>query len=239
MRLIRVISALAALAAVSACAATESSAPPAISVATTASTPTVTAPPPSPAPVAVDDAVSAPSPAVVHFAHGKADITGSTMQVLWGLAPALKAADPAVIRVAGFTDSSGKAAYNRLLAEKRAAVVADQLRKLGVTAKIEVVSGGIVKAGKKGVKDAAARKVEISWEAGPKAASAAPLTSDQTVASASDAPAKALGSTAALTSADPVAASAVFAGETHEARSLEVAVWVAIPEATGPPQIFC
>lgn len=233
MSFVRAITALTALVAVSACAAPE----PVVSAPPTTSTPMVAAPPPSSAPVAADDAVLPPSPVVVHFAHGKADITGSTMQVLWGLAPALKAANPAVIRVQGFTDASGKAAYNRLLSEKRAQAVADQLRKLGITARVEVSGQGVVQGGKKGRKDANARKVEISWDAPASAKSAAapaPVSSD-TVKAQSDAPEGAAMSLVLAVPAAPAAELAAYGLIVPAAEASPGAYWAASFEATGPP----
>jgi hypothetical protein len=202
----------------------------------------VAAPPPPSAPLpsgsaAADDAVLPPSPVVVHFAHGKADITGSTMQVLWDIAPALKAANPAIIRVQGFTDASGKAAYNRLLSEKRAQAVADQLRKLGITARVEVSGQGIVPGGKKGRKDSAARKVEISWEApaSAKAAAAPAPASSDTVTAHSDAPE---GAVVGLGQAVPATPAAEFAASGFIAPAAEAspgAYWAPPFEATGPP----
>lgn len=240
MSFVRAITALAALVAVSACAAPE----PVVSAPPTTSTPTLAAPPPSsvPAPsgpAVVDDAVLPPSPVVVHFAHGKADITGSTMQVLWGIAPALKAANPAVIRVQGFTDTSGKAAYNRILSEKRAQAVADQLRKLGITARVEVSGQGIVQGGKKGRKDASARKVEISWDAPASAKAAAvsapaPMSSD-TVKAQSGTPEGAVTGLALAAPAAPVAEPAAYGIIAPAAEASPGAYWAAPFEATGPP----
>ncbi|BAE51274.1 OmpA family protein [Paramagnetospirillum magneticum] len=235
MKLIHLITALTALVAVSACAEMEPMERP------TTSTPMVTAPPPPAAPVpsapmAADDVALPPSPVVVHFNHAKADITGSTMQVLWGLAPALKAAEPGVIRVQGFTDASGKAAYNRILSEKRAQAVADQLRKLGVTARIEVSGQGIVKGGKKGHKDQGARRVEITWEpAAPAKASATSPVSSETVKAMADAPDLGLAGIAGAAPAAGAAEAVSYAGFAPVAGSPLVTDWAVSFEATGPP----
>lgn len=239
MRFIRIITALSALVAVSACAMPEPMAPATTAPQATASTPTVTAPPPPAAPVATDDAALPPSPVVVHFNHGKADITGSTMQVLWGLAPSLKAAAPAVIRIQGFTDASGKAAYNRTLSEKRAQAVADQLRKLGVTARVEVMGQGVIKGGKKGSRDAAARRVEISWEpaASAKTSAASPVSPDTVKSQTDRQDLGAIGIAGAAPATD--AAEAVsYAGFTPAAGLPLIADWAATREATGPPAIL-
>ncbi len=236
MRFLRVITVLSALAAVSACAATEP-------VAVTASSPAsvVAAPPPAPtpAPTTVEEVAVPPQPVAVHFNHGKADITGSTMQVLWGLAPALKAAEPSVIRIQGFTDASGKAAYNRILSEKRAQAVADQLRKLGVTARIEVVGQGIVKGGKKGTKDQGARRVEIRWEpaASAKTSASVPVPSD-TLKAQADAPDLGVNDIAGAAPAASAAEAVSYAGFTPVSGSPLVADWATSREATGPPVIL-
>lgn len=248
MSFARAITALAALVAVSACAAPE----PVVSAPPTTSNPTLAAPPPPSAPApsgpppsglaTMDDAVLPSSPVVVHFAHGKADITGSTMQVLWDIAPALKAANPAVIRVQGFTDASGKAAYNRALSEKRAQKVADQLRKLGITARVEVSGQGIVPGGKKGRKDAAARKVEISWEApasapasGKSAAAAPAPVSPDTVKASHDAPEGAAMGLALAVPAAPAAGIGAYGPVVAAAEASPGTYWAAPFEATGPP----
>lgn len=237
MRFLRVITVLSALAAVSACASTEPMGQPSASAPPTASTPMVSAPPPSAAPEVADDVALPPSPVVVHFEHGKADITGSTMQVLWGLAPSLKAASPSVIRVQGFTDASGKASFNKTLSEKRAQAVADQLRKLGITARVEVMGQGVVKGGKKGAKDQGARRVEISWEpsAPGKTSATAPISSPHSVKTMADAPD--LGAPA-VAGAAPVANAAEagsYAGFTPARQSPTVTDWAVSNEATGPP----
>lgn len=237
MSFVRIITALSALVAVSACAVPESMAPATTAIPATASTPIVTAPPPPAAPVASDDVALPPSPVVVHFNHGKADITGSTMQILWGLAPSLKAAAPTVIRIQGFTDSSGKASYNKVLSEKRAQAVADQLRKLGVAARVEVMGQGIVKGGKKGARDAAARRVEISWEpaAPAKTSAVSPVSSDTVSSQAEPHKAGSLGVAGAAPATD-TAEAVSYAGFAPAAdRSPLVTDWAATFEATGPP----
>ncbi|KIL98878.1 Outer membrane protein A precursor [Paramagnetospirillum magnetotacticum MS-1] len=230
MKFLHVIAALSALVAVSACAEMEPMAPP------TASTPMVAVPPPPPALVVRDDVALPPSPVVVHFNHAKADITGSTMQVLWGLAPALKAAEPGLIRIQGFTDSSGKAAYNQVLSEKRAQAVAEQLRKLGITARIEVTGQGIVKGGKKGQKDQGARRVEITWEpaAPAKTSSTAPV-SPESVKTQTDAPDLGMTGIANTAPAAGVAEAVSYAGSLPVAGSPLVTDWAVSSGATGPP----
>jgi hypothetical protein len=186
--------------------------------------------------VATDDVALPPSPVVVHFEHGKADITGSTMQVLWGLAPALKSAEPGVIRIQGFTDASGKAAFNKVLSEKRAQAVADQLRKLGITARVEVTGQGVVKGGKKGAKDQGARRVEISWEpsAPARTSATAPVAPDsvKAMADAPDLGAPAIAGAAPTTDA---AEARSYAGFVPARQAPAVTDWAVSFEATGPP----
>ncbi|OAN43974.1 hypothetical protein A6A04_08815 [Paramagnetospirillum marisnigri] len=189
MKIVRVFTTLAALTALSACAASpsmESSAP--VVSTQSAVAPVTSAAPPPPPPVVAAPVEMEAQPLVVYFGLNKSDISASTMQVLHGAAPALKAAQPSVIRIHGFTDSAGKSSYNRMLSEKRAQAVADQLRKLGiVAAKVEVVGFGSDKSttARKGKhKEARDRRVEITWE--PQAKSAAvdiPQTSAESPAS--------------------------------------------------------
>ncbi|EME70837.1 outer membrane protein [Paramagnetospirillum caucaseum] len=234
MKFLHLIAALTALAAVSACAEMEP-----MERSTTTSTPIVAVPPPPTAPVVMDDVALPPSPVVVHFNHAKADITGSTMQVLWGLAPALKAAEPGVIRIQGFTDASGKASYNKTLSENRAQAVADQLRKLGVTARIEVVGQGIVKGGQKGAKDQGARRVEISWEpAVPAKTSATAPVSPDGVTSLADAPDLGAADIAGAAPAAPAAEAVSYAGFAPDSGSPLAPDWAGTNGATGPPAVI-
>jgi outer membrane protein OmpA-like peptidoglycan-associated protein len=245
MKFLRVISVLSALAAVSACASMDPMGQPAASASPAASTPMVSAPPPPaapvvpPAPEATDDVALPPSPVVVHFDHGKADITGSTMQVLWGLAPSLRAASPDVIRIQGFTDASGKASFNKVLSEKRAQAVAAQLRKLGITARVEVMGQGVVKGGKKGTKDRSARRVEISWEpAAPARTSATAPVAPDSVKTMADAPDL---SATVVAGAAPVAETTEagsYAGFVPVSGAPLVTDWAATFDATGPPAIL-
>jgi outer membrane protein OmpA-like peptidoglycan-associated protein len=224
MRFLRILTALTALAAVSACATPEpmASAPP---------PPPVTLPAPVPAPPVIS------GPVVVHFGLNKSDITASTMQVLYAAAQEMKAAKPSVIRIHGFTDSSGKAVYNKMLSEKRAKAVADQLAKLGITARVEVMGQGLVKPVMKGKKDQAARRVEITWEAPAKSAAAPPATAD-TISSGPDLQGHAMAAAAAASVQPDSAFEAVSTGPAPVAGdALQLAAVTPDLLIHGPPQI--
>jgi len=177
--LLRVLIALLAIAGLGACAGTETAAPP-------PSPSIVRASPPSPlaAPVGEPQAEagqpSAGGSLRVQFHRDAADITGSAMQILWTHAPDLRAGRLALLRIEGFTDAGGSAAYNRALSRRRAEAVADQLRKLGLTAeRIEIVGHGIDRAGRaSGAARADLRRVEVHWTPapGPQPARAATFT---------------------------------------------------------------
>jgi len=124
-----------------------------------------------PAPPQVAEAPALPQPLVVLFDYNKAEITASAMQILHEAAPALKAAKPAIIHVAGYTDTVGGKPYNKTLSIKRAQAVADQLKKLGVEATtVEVVGFGKEKLAvptKNNVKEQRNRRAEVTWEPAP------------------------------------------------------------------------
>lgn len=107
---------------------------------------------------------------VVTFESDSADIRAGAMQILYGAAQEVRHARLTAIRIVGHADASGRRAYNQRLSERRAAAVADQLTKLGLTAP-RIESSGVGEAPTKGKtqrqgKHAAAedRRVEITFE---------------------------------------------------------------------------
>lgn len=127
---------LAGLASLPACAATEG-----VVVTKPAAEPTrmeqAAAPPPAPVPTRVATSRTV----VVHFDSDSADIRAGAMQVLYGAALDLRNTRLTAIRVVGHADASGRRTYNQRLSERRAAAVADQLRKLGLGADLFEVRG--------------------------------------------------------------------------------------------------
>jgi outer membrane protein OmpA-like peptidoglycan-associated protein len=63
------------------------------------------------------------------------------MRILERAAAAYRAGTPVQIQVTGYTDRSGSPGYNQRLSERRAAVVADALTRLGVP-RNEMAVGG-------------------------------------------------------------------------------------------------
>lgn len=106
-----------------------------------------------------------PASFTVHFESAQDEIRASAMQILHGAAQKAKRGKPALVRIRGFTDASGKRDFNLKLAQRRAEAVAGQFRKLGIAARIEIEAAEIVlpQAGK-AKKDPTNRKVEITFE---------------------------------------------------------------------------
>ncbi|ESQ83425.1 hypothetical protein AEAC466_12175, partial [Asticcacaulis sp. AC466] len=93
--------------------------------------PPVVAPPPPPPPAPVAPAYEARE-FVVYFEFDKSDLTADAQSVVSAAADYAKAGNAARIVVVGHTDTSGSAAYNIRLSERRAKTVADALAGLGV-----------------------------------------------------------------------------------------------------------
>ena len=103
--------------------------------------PPVEAPPPPPPPVDVPVAAPPPPPPpptyearefIVYFEFDKSDLTSDAQAVVQAAADYAKAGGAARVVVVGHTDTSGSAAYNIRLSERRAKTVADALAGLGV-----------------------------------------------------------------------------------------------------------
>ena len=111
----------------------------------------------------------------VYFDTNKADIRAAAMQILYEAAQTAKPLASLTIRVQGYTDAAGKAAHNKRLSERRAAAVADQLRKLGLTVAIETTGHGEVAADQGRRKNSKEnRRVDITFEGAEVADAAAP-----------------------------------------------------------------
>lgn len=228
MKFARSLFALFALATVSACATgTPPAAPPAA--------PVVEAPPAALVVAPSEDLSALPRAYTVYFDTNSTEIRASAMQVLWEAAQNASKLKPLTIRVTGFTDAGGSRSHNQTLSERRAAAVAAQFAKLGVTVAIDARGKG--ETGKR--KDAKSRRVEISFETNT-AARTAPITvasapADQTVTAAPDR-APAFATAVAIGPAAPLAAPAPVFTPATEAPRLAGGP-AARPMATGPPDL--
>jgi outer membrane protein OmpA-like peptidoglycan-associated protein len=82
-------------------------------------------------------------PGNVTFRTDSADLNSQFYKVLDGVAQVAKKYDKTIIEVAGHTDSTGTADYNRQLSQRRATSVADYLMTRGVAqARIMTAAGG-------------------------------------------------------------------------------------------------
>ena len=112
----------------------------------------------------------------VRFDKGSAEVRASAMQILYGAAQELRGQRITSIRVVGYTDASGRRAFNQRLSQQRAEAVADQLRKLNLRAEqTEVVGAGEISPhGKKAKRSRVVedRRVEIIIETVPETAAA-------------------------------------------------------------------
>jgi len=109
---------------------------------------------------------AANGPFLLFFDWGKPDITGDAAAVLDQAATAYRQTPGAQLRIAGHTDRSGSAAYNRLASRRRAEAVRSDLTKRGVpVSAMTVVAYGeerpIVPT-EDGVREVQNRRVEIS-----------------------------------------------------------------------------
>lgn len=161
----------------------------------------------------------------VRFDKGSAEVRASAMQILYGAAQELRGQRITSIRVVGYTDASGRRAFNQRLSQQRAEAVADQLRKLNLRAEqTEVVGAGEVSPhGKKAKRSRVAedRRVEIILETVPETAAA-------------QAPAPTSAPTSALTQAQgplsaaatPVTPNAAIAAPTSQTLAIHMPVWL-------------
>lgn len=103
------------------------------------------APTPAPAvepvaPVKPTPKVAAPEPAMVFFLSASSTPTPHGVRMIRRAAK--RFADAELLRVEGYTDSTGTLKTNEVIAAARAKYVAQELKRLGVQARIEIQSGG-------------------------------------------------------------------------------------------------
>ena len=103
----------------------------------------------------------------VGFSPAKAEISADTMQILWEAGHSDLALQQGVIRISGYTDSKGSAAYNQKLSLRRAEAVAAQLVKIGLDRSRMVVAGFGSQTAETGVANTQDnRRVDIVFESG-------------------------------------------------------------------------
>lgn len=128
-------------------------------------TPTPTPPPPPPV-VEAPKAVFAAKEYIVYFDHNKSDITAESQAVISEAASYAKEGNAVKIVVVGHADTSGSAAYNVKLSERRSKVVADALAALGVnTSTLSLDWKGesqLAKSTKDGVKEPLNRRSTVN-----------------------------------------------------------------------------
>lgn len=99
----------------------------------------VTPPPPPPAPPA--PAKPAPRQFVVYFDWDRSDLTAEARSVVTQAANYAKSGAPTRVLVVGYTDTSGSAAYNLGLSNRRSRTVADALVAQGVNGGVIALDG--------------------------------------------------------------------------------------------------
>lgn len=124
--------------------------------------------PAAPPLTAQEDLSELPRSFTVYFDFDSSEIRASAMQILWEASQVATKLKPAVIRVRGYTDAAGNAAYNRKLADRRAAAVAAQLVKLGISVAAIEARGQAAGPRTAKVKDKneRERRVELTLEGG-------------------------------------------------------------------------
>jgi outer membrane protein OmpA-like peptidoglycan-associated protein len=98
-------------------------------------------PPPPPPPMAMAPAPAPANTFIVFFDWNRSWVTPEGMQILKAAAAAYHAGGNVTVHVTGYTDTSGSAAYNQRLSERRAWHVARVLEHLGVPHAAMVVTG--------------------------------------------------------------------------------------------------
>lgn len=89
-------------------------------------------PPPAPIEIVVD--TTEPWPTVINFGFDESHTVGNQHQKLMSAAMILKQNPSLNVAVIGSADSSGKNAYNNVLAQKRAKYITDALEQQGISA---------------------------------------------------------------------------------------------------------
>lgn len=207
---------LAGLACLPACAASQVTPPAAQSSAPSLTAESAQQVPPSPTP---SQPTSSQRRVEVRFDKGSAEVRASAMQILYGAAQELRGQRITSVRVVGYTDASGRRAFNQRLSQQRAEAVADQLRKLNLHAQqIAVMGAGeVAPHGKKAKRSRAAedRRVEIIIETVPEAI-AAPAPSPAPALTQAQTP---------MSAAAPMTPNAI-AAPTGQTVALYVPVWL-------------
>jgi OmpA-OmpF porin, OOP family len=96
---------------------------------------------PAPPPAAAAPPPPAQHDFIVFFPWNSASVTPDGQQIVVAAANIFKAGPPAAVAVTGYTDTSGTAAYNQKLSQRRAQNVAGALAQAGVPQSGLTVSG--------------------------------------------------------------------------------------------------
>ena len=99
------------------------------------------APPPPPIPTQTMMAPMGARVFTVYFGWNRSWVGPAGMAVLNQAAAAYRMGGVVTVQVTGFTDTSGSAAYNQRLSERRAAHVAQILSRMGVPWNVMAISG--------------------------------------------------------------------------------------------------
>lgn len=99
------------------------------------------APPPPPPPPPAAGVPPGARVFTVYFGWNRSWVGPAGMQVISHAAAAFKAGAPVTVQVTGYTDTSGSAAYNMRLSQRRAVHVAKVLNKMGVPPQAIAVAG--------------------------------------------------------------------------------------------------
>ncbi len=99
------------------------------------------APPPPPPPPPTAGIPAGARVFTVYFGWNRSWVGPVGMQVIGQAAAAFKAGGPVAVKVTGYTDTSGSAAYNQRLSERRALHVAKVLTSMGVPPNAIAVAG--------------------------------------------------------------------------------------------------
>jgi OmpA-OmpF porin, OOP family len=103
---------------------------------------------------------------VVYFEWDRADINSAAQQVINEAVAYARSGRPTRVALVGHTDTSGSAAYNQRLSERRARVVADALVAGGISSSIITLEGrgqnDLARPTADGVREPLNRRTEIT-----------------------------------------------------------------------------
>ena len=103
---------------------------------------------------------------LVYFGFNSTTPDSSANSVIGTASEVIKDTKPKIVSITGHTDRAGSGSYNSALAEKRANVVADALRKLGVSGRLMTIGALGENANaletKDSMKESGNRRVEVS-----------------------------------------------------------------------------